>query len=643
MTLIKLGEDLELDPRAYELRRAGRAVRLERIPMEILLFLLERRTELVTREEIVERIWGKGVFLDTDNSINGAIRKIRQALRDDPEEPRFIRTITGKGYRFIAPPIEETAEIPAEESAGPAIEGPAGSAAAGPPSSAAAGARLGRVGWLLLAALVVVAVGVGAYVRRSSASLAPASAGRQMLAVLPFDNLTGDAGQDFFCDGFTEEMITRLGSLEPRRLGVIARTSAMSYKNTRAPLERLGQELGVQYVLEGSIRRDSRDPRRVRITAQLIELKGQTHLWARQFDREDTDVLRIQEEIARSITDQIGPFLGEPRRKIERAPAFSNREYEAYEHYLRGRYFWSQRNSADFQRAVESFQRAIATNPDDARFHAALADTYTLMGTYGYVPERDIFPKARAAALKALEIDDDLAAAHTSLALINEMFDMDYPTAEGRFKRAIELEPNYATAHHWYAEFLGYQGRSDEALAEIAVARRLDPRSLIMAVDHGYILTWARQYDRAIEEFQAALAMKPRFPRAMGGLIGAYVNQGRLAEALEEARRWRRFDASMWPWLAEVYVLGRLGEMEQAEEALRHMEEAARRQNQDLSGPRSFAYLGMHRREEVLDMMQESCEKYPWRLIGIRVEPGLDWLRDDPRFQELVRCARMAP
>ena len=464
-----------------------------------------------------------------------------------------------------------------------------------------------------------------------------------MLAVLPFDNLTGDAGQDFFCDGFTEEMITRLGSLEPRRLGVIARTSAMSYKHTRAPLERLGRELGVQYVLEGSIRRDPRNARRVRITAQLIEVKDQTHLWARQFDREDTDVLRIQEEIARAIADQIVPFLGESRASPEHAPAFSDHGYEAYVHYLRGRYFWNQRTSAGFNRAVESFQQALESNPDDARSLAALADTYTLMATYGYAPERETFPKARAAALRALEVDDHLAAAHASLALINEMYDMDWPTAEGRFRKAIELEPNYATAHHWYAEFLGFQGRFDEAFAEIALARRLDPRSFIMAVDHGYILTCARQYDRAIEEFQAALAVEPRFPRALGGLIGVYVNQGRLAEALEETRRWRRFDTSIWPWLAEAHILGRLGEMEKAEEALRHVEEAARRQNLDLAGPRGFVYSGMRRKEETLAMIRETCEKTPWRLIGIRVEPVYDWLRDDPRFQEMVRCARMAP
>lgn len=433
MGLLRLSENLELDPQAYELRRAGRSVRLERIPMEILLLLLERRPELVTREQIVERIWGAGVFVDTDNSINAAIFKIRQALRDDPENPRFIRTITGKGYRFIASPLE----------------------AAPPPVARPTPSRLGtRARWVLLAAVVVAAATVGALFRRSPE-------GRQMLAVLPFENLTGDPGQDYFSDGFTEEMITRLGALQPRRLGVIARTSVMQYKESPAPLDRLARELGVQYALEGSVRRDGQ---RVRVTAQLIHLKDQTHLWARQFDREATDVLLIQSDIARAIADEIELTLGASRASLERSPVFSARGYEAYDHYLRGRYFWNTRTQDGFRRALESFQLAIEANPEDARAYAGLADTYTLMGAYQYAPVAEVIPRARDAALQALEIDENLGAALTSLALINASYDLDWKTAEDRFRRAIELEPNYATAHHWYAEYLGYEGRSGSPL-----------------------------------------------------------------------------------------------------------------------------------------------------------------------------------
>ena len=638
VAVTKFGDDIELDPAAYELRRQGRAVRLERIPMEILLLLIERRPELVTREQIVERIWGQGVFLDVDNSINGAIRKIRQALRDDSQEPRFIRTITGKGYRFIATPVEEPASASAASTADDAPPPPPSE----PLPPARDRARFGPVAWGIVAVVTIVAVTVAGYSLRASrvSSAAPAPGGRTMLVVLPFDNLTGDAGQDFFCDGFTEEMITRLGSLDPRQLAVIARTSSMHYKHTRAPLEQLARELGVQYVLEGSIRRDAR---RVRITAQLIQVQDQTHLWARQYDREDTDVLRIQDEIARAIAEQIGPFLGTPRAALEPAPALSNDGYEAYEHYLRGRYLWSTRTADGMRQAVEEFQAALEANSRDARALAGLADAYTLLGMYGYAPWQEAIAKARAAALEALAIDGNLAAAHTSLALINYVYDLDWETAGHRFRKAIELEPNYATAHHWYAEYLGVQGRFDEAFAEIAVARELDPRSTIMAVDHAYILMGARQFDRAIEEFRAALAVEPTFGRAIGGIIGAYVDAGRYDEALVEVIRWREIDDGAWQWATEAHIRGRRGEMQQAEEALRKAEEIARRRGEDLRGLRLLAYGGMRRKEESFALLQAFCEKEPWILVNTKVDPMYDWLRDDPRFEELIRCVGLVP
>jgi tetratricopeptide (TPR) repeat protein len=328
---------------------------------------------------------------------------------------------------------------------------------------------------------------------------------------------------------------------------------------------------------------------------------------------------------------------------LEPAAAFASGDYEAYEHYLRGRYLCSTRTPDGLRQAVELFQRAIDANPDDARYHAALADAYTLLGLWSYAPEEDVIPKARAEALEALELDGNLAAAHTSLAQINQVYDMDWQSAEARFRKAIELDPNYATAHHWYAEYLGAQGRFDEAQAEIARARRLDPRSMIIATDHGYILNYAHQFDRAIEEFRAVLAVEPTFSRAIGGLIGAYVNQGRFAEAFAEARRWQQLEDGPWQRTALAHIHGRMGELDQAERALRGAEEAARRLGRDPLELRGFVYLGMGRKEEVLAVMQEACEKYPRKLNNIRVEPMYDWLRNDPRFQELVRCAGYEP
>jgi len=390
-----------------------------------------------------------------------------------------------------------------------------------------------------------------------------------MLAVLPFENLTGDVGQDYFSDGFTEEMIARLGNIAPQRLGVIARTSVMFYKQARAPLDQLGRDLGVQYVLEGSVRSN---PDRMRITAQLIRVKDQTHVWAQQYDRESKDVLAVQAEIAQAIADQIQLTLGKSRQPAARPARLLTAEYEAYEHYLRGRYVWNKRTPDGFERAIASFQQAIARNPKEARAYAGMADSYALMGNWGFAPKSEVLPKAREAALKALALDESLAAAHTSLALINEFYDWDWQTAEERFRRAIELDLNYATAHHWYAEYLAHQGRFDEALAEIERARELDPLSLIIAVDNGVVLYFARRYDQAIEQFRAVMAVEPNFPR-VHMIVAAYAEQGRFAEALADIQEWRKGDDTPWApaWAAHVY--GRLGRMKEAEQALKEMEE----------------------------------------------------------------------
>ncbi len=482
---IRFGDDFELDPRAQRLCRAGRVLKLERIPTEILLLLMEKNGELVTRDQIIERVWGEGVFLDTDNSINGAIRKIRQVLKDDSENPRFIQTVTGRGYRFIGAIVQPA---PAEGE-----EGPVDRAGAADSSAEAAGEpgpsrKAATWRWTSLIGIAVVLIaGLGAYLYNlRSRALVQGPPVRPMLAVLPFENLTGDPEQEYFSDGLTEEMISQLGNLDPSHLGVIARTSVMHYKNSGEPLDRIGRELGVQYALEGSVRRDSN---KVRITAQLIQIKDQSHIWARQYDRDLSNLLALQAEIAQEIAAQIQLTLGAPRRvDTSRQSSLGPQGYEAYDLYLKGRFFWNKRTAQGFQQAIEYFQQAIAKDPNYARAYSGLADSYALLGGYSTTPQTESMPKARAAALKALELDPELAEAHTSLALITENFDYDWDTAEREYRRAIELNPNYATDHHWYAEFLSLQGRFPEALAESARARELDPLSLIIATDRGVIL-----------------------------------------------------------------------------------------------------------------------------------------------------------
>ncbi len=631
---IRFGHDFELDPRAYELRRSGRALKLERIPMEVLLLLVDRRGQLVTREQIAERIWGKEVFLDTDNSINGAIRKLRQALKDDPEKPRVIQTITGKGYRFIAAVVEDVAaeapEVPASAASGPPDE--LEKTPASRDESLRANAPSRRWPILLSVALCLIAAPV-IYLQRSRA--AP-TGGRRMLAVLPFENLTGDPAQEYFSDGLTEEMISRLGSLDPQRLAVIARTSVMHYKHDAVPLDQIGRELGVDYVLEGSVRRDAN---KLRITAQLIQMSDKTHLWVRQYDRELSSLLAVQMEIAQAVADQIQLTLGNGDRiDVLRPALLSPAAYEAYDLYLKGRYFWNKRTPEGFEKAVEHFQQATEKDPAYARAYAGLADTYALKNSFGLGAPEELVPKARSAALRALELDDRLAEAHTSLAMIQESYDWDWPSAEKEFLRAIQLDPNYATARHWHAELLAFQGRFDEALAESERARQLDPLSLIIATDHGAILYFARQYDRAIEEFRAVLERDPPFAKA-NMVVWAYAHKGMLEEALAQIDSWRRTVDEPWSWAAQVYVYERLGRHAEARDALEKLEALARQRPSDPMPMLPVAYIGVNQKEKAFVWLEKALRERSSSIIGLKVDPLYDPLREDPRFQYLLRRA----
>ena len=367
-------------------------------------------------------------------------------------------------------------------------------------SDARSAVRHAWFGWQFLVAVAVLIVAGSALVWLRHTRSRPVPDTTIRLAVLPFQNLTGDASQEYFSDGFTEEMITQLGSMDPQRLAVIARTSVMYYKNSHSPLPQIAHDLGIQYVVEGSIRRDADH---VRITAQLIQVRDQTHVWAREYDPAPKDLLTIQSEIARAIADEVELALNHrmPSPSAVRV-ALSPQEYEAYDLYLKGRYLWRKRTPDSLRDSVSWFKQAVAKDPGYAPAYAGLADSYAIMSSYGFVAPSQYMPLAKAAALKAVQLDDLLAEAHTSLALIAENYDWDWQTAENEYRRAIQLNSNYATAHHWLAECLAYQGRFEEAFRESEKARELDPLSLIIVADRGAIYYFSRQYDRAIDQFK---------------------------------------------------------------------------------------------------------------------------------------------
>ena len=601
------GEDFELDRKSYELKRSGQALKLERIPLEILSFLIEQQGQLVTREQIAERVWGKDKFLDIDNSINGAIRKIRQTLRDNPEAPRFIETLTGRGYRFIAPVIK-SAKAPAESTARPPR----------------------RAGIAVGIALLLLAISGAMVALRPHSHKTSGPSGRVMLAVLPFQNLTGDPGQEYLSDGLTEEIITQLGSRDPSRLGVIARTSVMHFKNSATPLRQIAAELDVQFVLQASVRRDSSA---VRVSAQLVQTKDQTQIWAGQFDRPPGAVLAMEGEIAQKIAGAIESKLG-GQVPAAPAPTRASSSSAAYDLYLKGQYFLNKRSAPDLETAIGYFHRSAEKDSTAARTFAALADAYTLLPGYSMKVPEPLLAAARAAAVKALALDSALPEAHTALALIVENHDWDWATAGREFRRAITLNPNYATAHHWYAEYLTWQGQFDEALKESERARQLDPLSLIIAADNGAILYYSRQYDRAIAKWESVIGIDPELSRA-DLIIAAYAARGRFKDALARVERRRlSFSESIYS-LLKAYVYGRSGQTELARLAIRKALETSR--NAPLqAGFLAWAASGMQDTEQTLAWLEKAYADRSNEMTNLKVSPTYDFLRGDPRFQTLL-------
>src|SRR5438105_4729576 len=391
-----------VDLQACELRKLGSRIVLQERPFQLLLALLERPGEVVTREELRQQLWPDGTFVDFDHNISSAVNKLRTALSDSAKHPSYVETVGRRGYRFIGD-VKQVAPSP------PEVVRPA-SLAIGEPSAPPPSARWQVRRWALLLTALIFVSALAGYLRWSDSRPPAPAAGRVMLAVLPFENLTGDTSQEYFSDGLTEEMITQLGRLDPERLGVIGRASVNSYKTHQKPLDQVGRELGVQYVLEGSVQRESGN---VRVTAQLVQVKDQTQIWARQYDRQLKNLLALQGEITGEIATQIDLTLGSHVRSGNvTSPSVANESYEAYDLYLRGRYEWNKRNADGFAQAIAYFQQAIAKDPSNAPAYAGLADTYALMSTYNLDPPKELMPKAREAALRALQIDEELAAAH---------------------------------------------------------------------------------------------------------------------------------------------------------------------------------------------------------------------------------------
>jgi TolB-like protein/DNA-binding winged helix-turn-helix (wHTH) protein/Tfp pilus assembly protein PilF len=617
----------EVSLQSGEVRKAGLRIRVQQQPMKLLEILLERPGEVVTREELCSRVWPNENFGDFDLALNIAIGKLRSALGDSAENPRFIETLPKRGYRFIADVSVVDGELRPKRP---------GSASGDLPEAEPADTTLvvapTRQLWPGLRIIVAVALALSLPILAFWLfhSREPAPTGIQSLAVLPLENLSGDAAQNYFADGMTDELITDLAQISALR--VISRTSVMVYKGARKPLPQIAHELNVDAVVEGTVLRSGDQ---VRITAQLIDASTDKHLWSQSYEGELRDTLALQKRVAGAIADQIRINLTPQERAALKSLKAVNPE--AYESYLKGRYFWNKRTSDGLKVALAYFKQAVEEDPKYTQAYSGLADTYALLGDWQYavMTPKEAFPKAKAAAIKALELDNTLGEAHNSLAFVLDGFDWDLDAGGIEFRRAIELNPGYATAHHWYAWHLSLLGRYDEAIAEMRKAENLDPLSLIINADLAELLVLAHSYDESIRQSRKTIEMDPNFALAHNQLGQAYLQKHMYDQAIAELQRAVQLSGgspTSIANLARAYVASG-----KRSEAMKLLSNLKKRSNSNYSNAAEIAmiYASLGDVDQAMNWLEKA---YDERFNpGVLLRPGFDPLRSDTRFQNLVR------
>jgi TolB-like protein len=560
----------EVDLQSRELRKNGMRMRMEEKPFQILEMLLDHAGQVVTRKLLRERLW-PDTHVGYEHSLNTAINKLRELLGDSAQSPRFVETVPRVGYRFIAPVIKP--------------------------------------------------------------SRASSRGGKKMLVVLPLENLSGISEQEYFADGLTEEMIAHLGQLNPKRLGIIARTSSNQFKATKKSIAQIADELQVDYVLEGSVRREGR---RVRITAQLIETQDQAHLWSATYDRDLRDVLGMQADVARQVGKALAFELlpGETEDSLAFDPT-------AHEFYLRGRFYFGQRSVESLQKALVSFESALRIEPRCARSLSGIADCASLLSWFGALSAKESGVRAGAAAARAIEIDPSLSEPHASMGLVKFWYEWNWQAAEAAFLRSIELNPSYAPARQWYACYLTAMGRLQEAHAELKRARELDPLSLMLNMNAADPFFYGREYDRAIRHLLALLEQEPRFSPALFNLGRAYVQIESYQEAIAAFEQAIESSGSQegLPALAHAYALS--GRTSEARGILDQL-----KQNRDgsyVAAPMiARVHLGLGEIDQALEWLGKGLEERCYWTVFLKTDPVYDPIRRVPRFQEFLKCAGFA-
>ena len=612
----------QLDLSSGELRRQGVLVKLQPQPAKVLVLLVTRAGEIVTRSEIAEQVWGSQTFVDFEHGLNFAIRQIRTALDDDADAPRFLETLPKRGYRFKAPLDEATGQPPAT-----AFEDPSKARDVGQQIKKTEPTRR-RIPLAFVSIVTALLLAVIFLAWRSIRS--HDSTTIMVLAVLPFDDLS-PSPEPYLVEGLTEEMIAQLTRINPQRLKVIARTSAMQYAQTKKSAREIGRELGADYILENSIRHEGG---RIRITAQLVRTSDQTHVWAETYEREMLELLSLEREVTADIAEQIHVQL---LPAVASVPGVNTRPVDpnAHELYLQARHYFNLRSRDGLEKSIQLYTQALAKDPEYAAAYAGMADAYNLKAFYGFDPTMDTVSQAKIAANKALQIDDSMAAAHAALGYTEFMWREDWPAAEREFLRAKELDDNYVPAHQWFALYLAAQGRTDEAVKQMLFAQKIDPLSPSVHAGLGYMYYFARDYPQAVHQARVALQLNPKLMAGHAVLGWSYTEQKNFADAIGELETASNLSGGVMVYrstLGRAYALS--GNVAAARKILSEIE-AAQTEPRGVGSALAALYLAMGDSERALSWLEQTAPgdiQANW----LRVDPAFDSIRTNPRFLAIL-------
>jgi DNA-binding winged helix-turn-helix (wHTH) protein/TolB-like protein/Flp pilus assembly protein TadD len=633
------------------LLREGRPVPLPPKVFETLLLLVQRSGHVVEKDEIMKVIWHDSFVEEANLTQN--VFTLRKALGEDKNGNVYIETVPKRGYRFVAnvrevggedadPEIERptATQIITEEDEEPSRQDQASQKTlAGVTSrhTRKAASWIRRPISLVLSALLLGLV-LASFYLWDPGKKTETAAGVKSIAVLPFKSIDGEGDNEHLGLGMTDAFINRLSNI--RQIDVRPTRAILKYSGDGHDLLAAGRALGVDAVLDGSVWRAGD---RVRVIVQLVRVRDGMPLWADKFDAKFTDIFSVQDSVSEQVAQALTLTLNVGERKqLAKRPT---NNAEAYQAYLKGRYFWNKRSVENYQKAMEYFEQAIELDPQYAQAYAGLADAYALLGSMGnaFLPRREAMHRARAAAMKALEIDDTLAEAHTSLAFVKMQHDWDWPGAEREFKRAIELNPSYATAHHWYAYYLAAMGRHAEAIREIRRAQEIDPLSLIINTDVGEIFYYASRYDEAIEQCRKTIEMDTNFTLAHRVLAWAYEEKGMHAEAITELQKAVSIsedETNILASLGHVYAMSE--KRDEARRVLNHLKKLSI-QSYVPSSDIAIVYASLGEKDQAFAWLEKAYEDRSGSLILLKVWPLMDPLRSDPRFADLVRRVGLAP